>query len=158
MAASGRSDAPVFPFEHLRKVAGRVRSLVSSQPLGRTFGDHLAALVASLRPKIEDPVGRFDHIQVVLDDDDGVSGVGEPVEHIEQALDIGEVEARGRLVEDVERLPGRDLGELGSELDPLRLAPGERRRRLESRPRASTSASASISQPRVRGPNGGGEI
>ena len=35
-----------------------------------------------------------------------------------------------RLVEDVERPPGRDLRELRGELHALRLAPGERRRRL----------------------------
>src|SRR2546425_6970263 len=40
------------------------------------------------------------------------------------------MESRGRLVEDVERPAGRDLAELGRELDALRLAAGERRRRL----------------------------
>ena len=38
-----------------------------------------------------------------------------------------------RLVEDVERPPGRDLAELGGELHALRLAAGERRRRLAER-------------------------
>src|SRR5918994_7596749 len=52
------------------------------------------------------------------------------MEHVEQLLDVGEVQARRRLVEDVERPPGRDLGQLRSELHPLRLATGERRRGL----------------------------
>jgi len=39
---------------------------------------------------------------VVLDDDDRLAGVDEPVEQAEQLLDVGEVEAGGRLVEDVE--------------------------------------------------------
>ena len=59
--------------------------------------------------------------------------VDEPLEHLEQLLDVGEVEARRRLVEDVERPPGRDLAELGRELHALRLAARERRRRLAER-------------------------
>jgi len=38
-------------------------------------------------------------------------------------VDVGEVQARGRLVEDVEGVPGGHFGELGGELIPLRLAP-----------------------------------
>ena len=41
-----------------------------------------------------------------------------------------EMEAGGRLVEDVQRLPGRDLAELRGQLHALCLAPGQRRRRL----------------------------
>jgi hypothetical protein len=39
---------------------------------------------------------------VVLDDDDRLAGVDEPVEQAEQLLDVGEVQAAGRLVEDVD--------------------------------------------------------
>jgi len=39
---------------------------------------------------------------VVLDDDDRLAGVDEPVKQAEQLLDVGEVQARGRLVEDVD--------------------------------------------------------
>ena len=45
-------------------------------------------------------------------------------------LDVGEVQAGGGLVEDVERAPGGDLAELAGELDPLGLAAGQRGRRL----------------------------
>ena len=51
-------------------------------------------------------------------------------EHAEQLPDVVEVQAGRRLVEQVERPPGRALGQLLRELDPLRLAAGERRRRL----------------------------
>ena len=44
--------------------------------------------------------------------------------------DVGEVQAGGRLVEDVERPAGRDLRQLGGELHALRLAARQRRRRL----------------------------
>src|SRR2546423_5208712 len=54
----------------------------------------------------------------------------EPLKGLEQLLDVGEVQAGRRLVEDVQRLSRRDLAELGGELDALRLTAGERRRRL----------------------------
>ena len=44
--------------------------------------------------------------------------------------DVLEVQAGRRLVEDVDRAAGRALLQLGGQLDPLRLAAGQRRRRL----------------------------
>ena len=98
--------------------------------LGRALGDDPAAAVAALRPEVDDPVGGLDDVEVVLDDDDRVAAVDEAVEDLEQLLDVGEVQAGGRLVEDVQRPPRRPSRQLGRELDPLRLAAGEGRRRL----------------------------
>ena len=53
------------------------------------------------------PVGIFDNIEVVLDDDHAVAGVDQGVQHVQQLVDIGHVQAGGRFVEDVERLAGR---------------------------------------------------
>ena len=66
----------------------------------------------------------------MLDDDHGVPGLDEPVQHLEQHLHIGEVQAGRRLVEQIQSLAGRALAEFASQLDPLRLAAGERRTRL----------------------------
>ena len=93
-------------------------------------GDDRAARLAALGPHVDQPVGGLDHVEVVLDHDDRVALVDEPLQHLEQPLDVGEVQARRRLVEDVERPPGRDLRQLGRELDALRLAARQRRRRL----------------------------
>ena len=49
------------------------------------------------------------------------------MEHLEQKADVLEVEAGGGLVEDVERAARVALGQLRGQLDPLRLAAGERR-------------------------------
>ena len=57
-------------------------------------------------------------------------GVDQPLQHLEQPLDVGEVQPGRRLVEDVERPARRDLAQLGRELHALRLAAGQRRRRL----------------------------
>ena len=90
----------------------------------------LAAAVAAFGAQVDDPVRRLDHVEVVLDHEDRVAGVDQPVEHLEQLLDVGEVETGRRLVEDVERPAGRAPRQLGGQLDPLRLAAGERGRRL----------------------------
>src|SRR6201996_6364410 len=85
--------------------------------------DDPAAVVAGAGAKVDDPVGvRHDRL-VVLDDDDRLAGVHEPVEQAEQVLDVGEVEAGGRLVEDVD---GALLGQVGGQLEPLPLAAGQR--------------------------------
>ena len=86
--------------------------------------------VAALGAEVDELVGGLDHVEVVLDHDHRVALLDQAVEDLEQPLDVGEVQAGGRLVEDVERVAGGDLGELGRELDPLRLAAGELRRRL----------------------------
>ena len=47
-------------------------------------------------------VGAFDDVEVVLDDEEGVAVIDEALEDDEEALDVGEVEASGGLVEDEE--------------------------------------------------------
>ncbi len=59
----------------------------------------------------------------MLDDDDGVAAIPQLVQHLEQLLDVVEVQPCGRFVQDVEGLAGIPLGELARQLDPLRLAP-----------------------------------
>ena len=52
------------------------------------------------------------------------------MQHFEQLRDVVEVQARRRLVQDVERAAGRAARQLLGELHPLRLAAGQRRRLL----------------------------
>ncbi len=102
----------------------------SATSSGVPDGDDLAAAGAPFGPQVDDPVGRFDHVQIVLDHQHRVAGVDEVVQHLQQHLDVGEVQAGRRLVEQVERLAGALLHQLAGQLDPLGLAAGERRRRL----------------------------
>ena len=62
--------------------------------------------IAPFGPEVDDPVGGLDHIQVVLDDDDRVARVDQSVQHLEQLVDVVEMQAGGGLVEDVERSAG----------------------------------------------------
>ena len=66
----------------------------------------------------------------MLDDDHGISLVDQATQDRQQAPHVLEVQAGGRLVEDVDGVAGRPLRQFGRQLDPLCLAPGERRCRL----------------------------
>src|ERR687897_3629243 len=102
--------------------------------VGHLFGgacrDDLAARVAALGTEVDDVVCGPDHIQVVLDDDDGVPRVHEPVQYGEQLLHVREVEPGRRLVQDVDGPARRPLAQLARQLYALRLAAGESGRRL----------------------------
>ena len=89
-----------------------------------------AAAVAALGAEVDDPVGRLDDVEVVLDHEHRVAGVDQALQHAEQPAHVFEVEAGGGLVEDVDRAAGRALAELGRQLHPLRLAARQRRRGL----------------------------
>ena len=106
-----------------------------ARDLFRRARDHdLAAGMAALGPEIDDVVGGLDHVHVMLDQEHGVPGVDQLVQRREQPLDVGQVQAGGRLVEDVDRvLRPLQLAQLGRDLDALRLAAGQRRRRLAER-------------------------
>ena len=97
---------------------------------GRSDGDLKPSLLPALGSHVDQAVGGLDHVEVVLDHDHAVAGVDEPLQDVEQALDVREVQARRGLIQEVERAPGCDLGELGGELHALRLSAGERRGRL----------------------------
>ena len=120
-SSSGRRKRPVYDSGTAATSSG-VPTAISSPPASPPSG-----------PRSIEPVGLLDHVEVVLDHEHRVAGVDQPLEHLEQLLDVGEVQAGRRLVEDVERPAGRDLAELGRELHALGLAAGERRRRLAER-------------------------
>ena len=113
---------------------------VGDQVGGRALEDDPAAVVTRTGTEVDDPVGMRHHRLMVLDDDDRLTGVDEPVEQAEQLLDVGEVQTRGRLVEDVDVAL---LAHLGGELEPLPLATGQRGQRL---------AEAEVAEPDVGEP------
>ena len=42
---------------------------------GSAFGNDLASLVAGVGAEIDDPIGGFNHVEIVLDDNDGMAGI-----------------------------------------------------------------------------------
>ena len=75
-------------------------------------------------------VGHLDDVEVVLDDEHRVAGVNEALQHDEKLANVLEVQARGRLVKDVERLAGLPAVQLLGKLHALSLAARKRRGRL----------------------------
>src|SRR5665647_517045 len=127
----GRADArrsarrPRTPGEDRREEPPGVAFLDQGDLLRCPLGDHPATAVAALGTQVDNPVGVLDDVQVVLDDDDGVALVDQALEHPEQLVDVIEVEARGWLVQDVDRSSGGTLLYLGGQLDALSLTAGE---------------------------------
>ena len=112
------------------KCLARVGVRAGRHVLRRAGGDNLTPAGAAFRAKIDDPVRGLDDVKVVLDDDDGVARLHEAVQHLQELLDVVEVQACGRLIENVERLSGALAAQFARELDSLGLAAGQRRRRL----------------------------
>src|ERR1700738_3805282 len=90
---------------------------------GCALEDDPAAVVAGAGAEVDDPVGVRHDPLVVLDDDDRLAGVNEPVEQTEQLLDVGEVQTAGRLVEDVDAAL---LAHVRGQLESLPFAAGQR--------------------------------
>src|SRR5690606_4754672 len=94
--ASGGAATHLLPDAENRpqKLTG-VGTLHPRDLLRRAGRDDLAAARAPLGAEVDDPVGRLDDVEVVLDDDDRVAGVHQPPEHLEQPAHVLEVEAGG---------------------------------------------------------------
>ena len=116
--------------EDLPQVAPGVRREVGGHCLGRAAGDHAAAAATTFRAEVHEVIRSLYDVEIVLDDDHGVAPVRQCLEYADQLADIVEMEARGRLVEDVERPPGVTFRELARKLDALRLTAGQGRCRL----------------------------
>ena len=78
--------------------AGAVGQGVGDDLLGRAGHDDAAARFARLGPHVDDPVGRLDHVQIVLDHDHRVAQVDQAVEYVEQSGQIVEVQSGRWLV------------------------------------------------------------
>ena len=59
--------------EHLLQIPSRGAALIRSNFLRRSYGNDLSALTAAAGTEINDPVGAFDDIKIVLDHDQSVA-------------------------------------------------------------------------------------
>src|SRR5580692_6893185 len=90
----------------------------------RALRDDAAAVFAAFWTEINDPVGLFDDVEIMLDDQDGVAERDEAVEDVEKFLDVVKMQASGGLVENVERPAGLALGKFAREFGALCFAAG----------------------------------
>ena len=82
-------------------------------------------MFSAFRSEVDDPIGAFDHFQVVFNDDERVSGIAQFHQNVQKFFDIGEMETGRRLVQNMHGSAGRFLGQLGREHYPLRFAAGK---------------------------------
>ena len=94
---------------------------VSERPLS----DDFAAFDAGAGAEVDEVVGRAHRVLIVLDDDDRVSLMCEPLQGREQPVVVARVQADRRLVEDVEHAH-QPRADLAGQPDALCLAAGER--------------------------------
>src|ERR1700694_2137117 len=74
---------PAGSLEEAAQVLAGRRGRVARQLLGSALGDHVAALLATLGPEVDQPVRRLEHVQVVLDDDHRVAVIDKAVQYHE---------------------------------------------------------------------------
>src|SRR5271156_1376144 len=83
---AGCTDLLAVAVQEGAKEARGVRAL-GAEDLGRwAHGDDGAAGSAAPGAEVDDPVGFFDDVEVVLDGDDGVAAVDEAVQHVDEAF------------------------------------------------------------------------
>ena len=79
---------------------GCVAVLALGDLFGCACGKEVAACVTAFRTEVDDVVGTLDDLQVVLDDDDGVAATDKGIKGCKQLLDVVEMQASRRFVED----------------------------------------------------------
>ena len=85
-------------------------------------GYDISAAIAALGAKINDVVGGFDHVQIVLDNQHRVPRVHQFLQHLDELVHIRRVQAGGRLVQDIDGLSRGDSGQFRRQLHPLGFA------------------------------------
>ena len=113
-----------------------MRTLTSRDLFRRSDDDELTAIASGFGTEIDDVVGAFDDVEIVLDDDDRVTRRDETLEHFQEHAGIVEMQARGRFVKNedggfgvLSLLHGRGE-EMSDELEPLAFSAREGVERL----------------------------
>ena len=97
--------------------------LARSNGLGRPGCNNLPARMSAFGTEIDDVVSGLDEVEMMLDQQDGVPGVHQPVQRFQQTLDVGQVQTGRRFVQDVDGLLlSLEDAELSGDFDPLRFA------------------------------------
>ena len=87
--------------------------------LGSALADNQSTGIARFRTHVDNPVRRFNDVQIVLDHDHAVPSLGKAVEDFQKPVHIGKVQARGGFVENIERFTCAASNQLFGQLDSL---------------------------------------
>ncbi len=101
---------------------------------GRAGADNLTTPITALRPEINDPVGRTDDVEVVLDDQQRMSGSEQLAKCAQELCDILEVQPGCRLVKQKQLAAmggagndGARFSQMPCQLEPLCFTSGKSR-------------------------------
>ena len=73
--------------------------MASGDCFRRASCDDFAAPIAGFRAEVNHPIGALDHVEVVLDNNDGMAGVHKALENFQQHANVVEVQAGSGFVE-----------------------------------------------------------
>src|SRR5262249_26530839 len=107
--------------QHLTQEMARVRLLDLRHTLGGAQRHDAPASVPTVWTQIDDIIGSFDDIKVMLDDEHGVATVHQAGQNLEQALDVGEVQTGCRLIQNVQGASRAAPAQLAAEFHTLGL-------------------------------------
>ena len=109
------------------EIVGGERAAVADELVRRAEEHDLAAALAGAGAEVEHAVRGEHHLRIVLDDDQRVAGVAQPLHHGDDAAHVARMQADRRLVEDEQGVDERGA-ERGRQVDALDFTPGERAR------------------------------
>lgn len=94
--------------------------LVARGHLARRTGHHdLATFVAAFGAQVNEPVGRFDNVQIVLNDKHGIAFVRQAVQHMQQFINVCKVKPGGGLVQNIQRFARAFAGQFIRQFNAL---------------------------------------
>ena len=96
-----------------------VRHCAAGDFFGSSLRNNPATFAAGLWSDVDDPVDRFDHVQVVFDDDHGIACVDEAVEDFQQLANVVEMQTGRRFIEQIQGLARLWSSQFGSQFDAL---------------------------------------
>ena len=86
---SERSGARKLPQQHRRR-----GGILPEKLCNRPRKHNLASLWAPFWPQFNHPISGSDHVRLVLDHHQGVTSLYQPVQHLDQAMNIRQVQTR----------------------------------------------------------------
>jgi hypothetical protein len=98
--------------------------------LRRALSHQAAAIFPALWTEVKNPVRVPDYVQIMLDDDHRIAQIGEPMQDVEELLNIVKMQPGRGFVQKIKRFSGLALRKFPGLFDALRFAARERDRRL----------------------------
>lgn len=87
-------------WEQPTQVNAGMRAFIAGDLFRSPGGHDVSTGLPAFRPQVDDPISLGDELQVVFDNQDRVAGIYQPLQDLDQAPDVGAVQADGWLFKD----------------------------------------------------------